>query len=633
MASYWDKVLDRRLNRRRALAAAGAGVAGAVILSACGGGDDEGGGGGGADLLINGKEEDTTKSAKRGGTYRSNLPLDPQNFDLYNFDPFSQPFANAIATRLLYTKPHVLKDPTETIVDGDLAQSWEISPDKLTATFKLNPAVKWAPLSGFHTGAPQSIGGRQMDSEDVLFSWDRFIATATASGADELSANRNPLTGPVTRLSAPDKTTVVFHLNKPFAPLLSNLALGSVAYFNILPKEGKGKSDAEFWFKWQFGSGPFYIDSYQPSVKMVLKANPFFRERDPEKRPFVDQVDMPIIPDPSTQVAQFRAGQTFGGGVAGFLGLTVEDVLQLKKEKPFMQMVSIQAATAVTEWFGMSGIWKDQRLRQAVQYSWDRDTWIDTIFATEKLSAAGIPTNRRYNTAIPCNGANDYMFFPGMWLDPTSKEFGENAKWVTLGSRDKDIAEAKKLLSAAGYANGLDFTHWQYPIFPGAQQQGQDLIEGMMREAGLRATKQEKKQIPEVFGIIFGKGNFPEMFNTVDFPPGDVASFLRAHYHPSGNLFGGWDENDKGVNPKGDTFMTAQVEKILAEFDSKKKQELVWDFQRYAQKMFYYSRYPGGATALSLQWPAVKNFNVFRGYDLARIFTYEWLDQTQPPFA
>ena len=630
--SYWTKVLDRQISRRRALAATGAGAAGAALLAACGGDDDGGGGGEGSALLINGKEKDTTDSAKSGGTWKSNLTFDPQNFDLYNFDPFSQAFASVVGTKLLYIKPSVMKPQTAIEVEGDLAKDWETTPDKLTYTFKLDPAVKWSPLSpSFHAGAPQSIGNRQMDAEDYAFGWERFGATLTATGADELVKSRNP-NAPVLSCTAIDKQTIQFKLDKPFSPFLVDLGVSGVGWPFAHPKEGKGKGDQEFWFKYQFGGGPFYIDSYQPSVKLTLKANPNFRARDLKKRPFADQVDMPIIPDASTQLAQFRAGKLFGGGLGAF-GLTVEDVLQIKRDIPEMQMQAITDATAVTEWFGMSGIWKDQRLRQAVQYSWDRDTWIDTIFATAALGRAGIPTTKRWNTVIPAGDVGTYMYFPGMWLDPQSKAFGENAKWVTLGDRAKNIAEAKKLIQAATGKSEIEFTHWQYPIFPGAQQTGQDLIEGMMREAGLKVTKQEKKQIPEVFGIIFGKGTFPEMFNTVDYPPGDVASYLRAHYHPSGNLFGGWDENDKGVSAKGDTYLAAQTEKVLAEFDEKKKVELVHDIQRYAQKMFYYSRYPGGATTLLLQWPAIQNFNVYRGYGLDRVFTYEWLDATKKPLA
>ena len=122
--SYWTRVLRHRVSRRYALAATGSTAAAAAFLAACGGssnnnksstgasssatgatgassgssGAASGSSGGTSSLLINGKEVDTTASAKRGGTWKSVLSQDPQNFDLYNFDPFSQGFANIVGS-------------------------------------------------------------------------------------------------------------------------------------------------------------------------------------------------------------------------------------------------------------------------------------------------------------------------------------------------------------------------------------------------------------------------------------------------------------------------------------------------------------------------------------------------------
>src|SRR3954469_3207817 len=133
--------------------ATGVSAATAAFLGACGGSDSGSGSGvgtsgdskdAGSGLLF--KAQDSSKTAKRGGTWKSFLVRDPQNFDLYNFDPFSQPFANTVGSKLVRSKPGFMEDPS-LAVEPDVAQSWEISPDKLTVTFKLNPAAKWSPLS------------------------------------------------------------------------------------------------------------------------------------------------------------------------------------------------------------------------------------------------------------------------------------------------------------------------------------------------------------------------------------------------------------------------------------------------------------------------------------------------------
>jgi len=581
-------------------------------------------------LLINGKEVDTTDKAKRGGVWKAALSRDPQNFDLYNFDPFSQGFANVVGSKLVWIKPSRMKDPTSLEVVPDIA-TWEISPDKLTYTFKIMPNALFGPLSPtFHQGAPQSIANRPFDSEDVAFSWERF--KTVSSNAGELHGERG---GPVESLTTPDKQTVVMKLKQPFSPFLGTLANASVSYFYILPKEGRGQ-DANFFNRWQFGGGPFYIDRYEPSVRLVLKRNPNYEKRDTGdgglKRPFVDEVNFVILPDPTAAEAQFRAGQIFTPG----LGLsTVEGILQAKKDIPELQLRGTPDATAVTEWFGMSaeGPWKDERVRQAVHYAWDNDTFIDVTASVDKLEAAGIPVEKRYNTAIPGGGPGSYMYFPGMWLDPKGKDFGENAKYYEFNP-----AEAKKLLSAAGFPNGFEFKHIQYPLGFGQQPQ-QDVMDGMYANIGLKAS-QEKVTIPDIFNYIFPPqdktkpaGNWKEMLNTVDYGGPDVGNYLLAHFSKRGNLFGGWDPNGKGATTEGDPFLNETTDKVLLEFDNNKRIELVREFQRYMAKKFYYHRYPGGVMTLALSWPVISNFGVWRGQNLNAFYTFEWLDDTKRPLS
>jgi ABC-type transport system substrate-binding protein len=642
LASYWNSVLDRRISRRRALAATSAGALGAAFLAACGGDDGDSGGGGSTapqsnlpDSIL--KPVDTSKSAKRGGVWKSYLVRDPQNFDLYNFDPFSQPFANAVGSKLVKAKPGLLEDPSLAI-EPDVAQSWEISPDKMTVTFKLNPNAKWAPLgTPYYQGTPGTIANRQIDSEDVMAAWERWGATPSASGADELVKSRVP-TAPVSSISAPDKTTVQLKLDRPFAPLLISLGNGSVSYFYLYPKEIKNNGFDPF--KHQFGSGPFMIDSYEPSVGMKLKRNPNYELRDTEfKRPYVDSVELPIVPDSANQLAQFRVGAIMmptAGGLTAAAGRPIEDVLQLKKDFPELQMLAFRGADGTQMWFGFGegSPWRDVRVRQAMSLSWDRDLYITTIHGTDKLEAAGIPGNHQWNAAYPA-GEFGIGAFKGWYLDPKdTKAFGENSKYFSTGNRANDIAEAKRLLAAAGHPNGLSFKHTQYPIQPGPQQRAQDVMEGLFVEAGFKVTEQEKVTIPAIFtDYINNGGNFVNLLNTLDFGGPDPAAYFRTHLHKTGSLFGGWDPDGKPTSKEGDPFLNDNIDKMMLEFDEPKRQELAHGIIRYMGKMNYKMRYPGAGTQLGLAWPALQNVYTWRGYGLAGAFSYEWIDPTKKPFA
>ena len=76
--------------------------------------------------------------------------------------------------------------------------------------------------------------------------------------------------------------------------------------------------------------------------------------------------------------------------------------------------------------------------------SWDRDLCIDAFYNVDEFEAEGLPVETRWNTDCRATGT-------GWWLDPQGKDFGPNAKYFK-----HNVAEAKKLLAAAGFANGFD---------------------------------------------------------------------------------------------------------------------------------------------------------------------------------
>ena len=80
MQNYWNKVLDKRITRRRAIAATGVTAGAAAFLAACGGGDDDSGG---SDVtkrdtsgLLQAITED--KNPKRGGTFTDEQRFKPR---------------------------------------------------------------------------------------------------------------------------------------------------------------------------------------------------------------------------------------------------------------------------------------------------------------------------------------------------------------------------------------------------------------------------------------------------------------------------------------------------------------------------------------------------------------------------
>ena len=91
----------------------------------------------------------------------------------------------------------------------------------------------------------------------------------------------------------------------------------------------------------------------------------------------------------------------------------------------------------------------------------------------------------------------------------------------------------------------------------------------------------------------------------------------------------GFDANGKG-DASGDPTVDAMLKKAQTELDVEKRRALVWDVQRYLAPKMYNVPKPGATTSLSLAWPALANFNVYRG-DRRTPNYYWWIDDSKAP--
>ena len=117
----------------------------------------------------------------------------------------------------------------------------------------------------------------------------------------------------------------------------------------------------------------------------------------------------------------------------------------------------------------------DERVRQAISMAWDRDTWINAFYNVSDFASQGMTVDSRWNSALTAR-------WDGWWLDPKGKDFGPNARYYR-----HDLPEAKKLLAAAGYPNGLDVTSHHIITNEVANlSKYAETVDGMVNEAGIR---------------------------------------------------------------------------------------------------------------------------------------------------
>lgn len=595
------------MSRRRALLASGGGLSGAALLVACGSSGDSGGGSGDTSALL-ARPTDTTKQAKRGGILKRSAGADPATLDANALSATIAAYLEFVYARLFAFKPGY-QEPSQDEIQADHAESWELSPDRLQITAKLRQGLR------FHNLPP--VNGRTIDTEDVVFSWKRFSTVGGNRASLVNSVNPN---APVLSVTATDARTIVIKLKEPL--VYAQAVFAHREGLNILPKEADDQGAIDLR-RVMLGSGPYQLAAadYQPSIGLTFKRHVDYWDKTGS---FIDQIDYPIVSEYATNVAQFRAGaiHTFA--------VNQEEVLPLKRDVADLNLyqsgLGIDSGRMFFGW--QQPEVRDERVRQAMSLAIDRDGWIEAKYNGSRFESEGLDVERRYNTALQATETTT-----GWWLDPHDKNFGPNSKYFS-----RNVAEAKKLLAAAGFPNGVEIqsnhiTTSQLGItFP----KDIEIWEGMMAEAGFRFKKNIIDYSGEYLKIRDTNGDFAGIgYKTgPPAPTNDPINRLQYEFSTKGGPgFHGFDAAGKG-DKSGDPTVESLIAKGVAEFDTEKRRAIVFDLQRHLASKWYAFRWPGGSSQFAVVWPVIRNFRVWQeGTASASLVAHKtwWLDETQAP--
>src|SRR6266536_4355452 len=202
------------------------------------------------------------QAPKPGGSFVS-----AQTTEATGLDPQLVPaFSRSRRSPMMYSQL-VRFDPDMNPIP-ELAESWEVSKDALTWTFKLRQGVK------FHDG-------QEMTSADVKFTFDRLFEKSP--GKTDFIA--------VDKVEAAGRHAVKFVTKEPFAGLLA--ALGGFWGFIISEAGIKKHGDLN---KAALGTGPFMFVDWKVEQQLVLKKNPSYFKKG---QPYVDELVLRVIPDES----------------------------------------------------------------------------------------------------------------------------------------------------------------------------------------------------------------------------------------------------------------------------------------------------------------------------------------------
>ena len=586
---YWTRVLQNRLTRRKAIVATSSAAAASAFLVACGSGSSGGSSKPAGSSLV-AQVSDDTANVKRGGSLKSRSTLEHPTLDPMAGGGHVGLLAMTYSNLFRVSDGH--KERTKGEIVGDLAQSWEFSPDQLQLTVKLHPEAHFAPL------AP--VNGRSVDAQDVVFSWQRFATDGR--GKLELSNAADP-NAPVVSVTASDAKTVVFKLKEPNSVLLSLLGLNIAGSYFIMPRESQGGFDIR---RQMIGSGPFYLKRYEPSVAYEFARNPGFKQ-DSRNLPYLDEVSMPIVLETATAMSQFRAGQIWTTVVPSTEILAVKGALS---QLDLYNTGLTHAGMRVFFGHQPASPFKDERLRQAWMLSQDRDLFLDASYDLESYRKQGIPISTTRDQALWGDA------WSGWYLDPKSKDFGANSKYL-----NHDIAEAKKLVAAAGSPNGAEVTFIHTEGYMGVWQKQFDMINGFASNSGafkVKIVESSYAQGEYQRKYRDARGQFEGVSARTDSAPDDPTLNLVGHY------------NSKGAQYQGnDATLEDLTNKMLKEFDTKKRQQLGYEVQRYDAKTNFFPLF-GSASAFELWWPTVRNVQVWQGGTNRTNATY-FIDDSKPP--
>jgi peptide/nickel transport system substrate-binding protein len=216
---------------------------------------------------------------RHGGELVFVVAAEPPSFDGHREETFAMlhPIAPHYNT-LMRTDP---TDRTGTKFIGDLAESWTVSGDKRTYTFKIRKGVK------FHDGA-------EMTARDVKASYDHIIFPPQGVASSRKAQYSN-----VESVEAPSADTVVFRLKVPQGSFIASVA----SPWNWIYRAEILAKDPRWHEKNVNGTGPFTFVEYVRGSHWVSKKNPNYWDKG---KPYLDGYRALFIRDNAAQVAAIR---------------------------------------------------------------------------------------------------------------------------------------------------------------------------------------------------------------------------------------------------------------------------------------------------------------------------------------
>ncbi|WP_454015269.1 ABC transporter substrate-binding protein [Aquamicrobium terrae] len=434
--------------------------------------------------------EELDPNAKPGGdiiiTYKDDVAtLDPAiGYDWQNWSMIKSLFDGLMDYEAGTTK-----------LRPDLAESYEISEDGQTFTFKLRQGVK------FHNG-------REMTAEDVKYSIDRVVDPktqspgqgffATIKGYDEAAEGKaDGLSG----ITVVDPYTIKFELTRPDATFLHVMAIN---FSHVVPKEEVEKYGADFG-KHPVGTGAFKLGEWTLGQRVVFEKNPDYWNKG---LPYLDKITFEIGQEPIVALLRLQKGEIDVPG-DGIPPAKFQEVMNDPEQKARV----VEGGQLHTGYVTMNvniPPFDNVKVRQAVNMAINKDRIVQLI------NNRAVPANQPLPPSMP-GYDNDYK---GYAYDP---------------------AKAKELLAEAGQGDGFETELYVMNTDPNPR-----IAQGIQQDLAAIGIKANIQALAQANVIAAGgeKDGAPMIWSggmawIADFP--DPSNFYGPILGCGGAVPGGWN--------------------------------------------------------------------------------------------
>jgi ABC-type transport system substrate-binding protein len=507
-------------------------------------------------------------NAKRGGVLRYGVHNAPSHFDIHQSGTVSNMgVQGCMYDNLIRRNP---LDSGQTIIP-DLAHSWEIAPDGKTYTFFLRKGVK------FHDGG-------ELTAEDVKATFARIIWPPTG-----FSSPRTPLFATVSEINVRDAHTVEFKLHeaRPQSFMLGAFASG----WNVIVRK-KTLEDNNYNLRQVMhypGTGPFRHVKRIDKEVWVVERNPDYWN---EGLPYLDGIEFYHLTAFSAEL-----GGALLAGKVDYARLLDPVSLRKVKATPGMSGTDFYQSVIQAVWVNNEKKpFADPRVRRAMHLALDKPVLVDVVKDVAPMMVGGFI----YPFSEFATPREKLVERPGYQSDPKAS-----------------LAEARKLLAAAGYARGIkdvDFLVRDAPSF----KLWAPAIQAMLKELLNIETTLRTVQVSVWFDEA-REGKFDLTIGAIVSTLIDPSDYFNAWYGKDGpQNYSRWHNKE----------FEALVPQIDRELDDARRKALI----RKAEEIMEQD-----PPLLPVSWEKINDgwynyvkghnpYNYFGIYDVVRFDTF-WLDK------